>query len=254
MFNNHWRRLTLTSYTAWAFYALALITLAPDAIYLFTGMDTNPAMWTTLQLWVIALGIIGRLIIQTDRGAFKRRLVLAALVLGTLFAASQGMAQTTERTTMRVLVPLVIKWEGEHRCRDDSNLHCAYLDIVGVPTACFGETKGVAIGDRFTDAECRRKLQDRLSHDFRPGLHRYFSGETKAKRLTASRDAAYVSLAYNVGIRGAGRSTATRRLNAGDVAGGCQALTWWNKAGGRVVRGLVRRRADEYRLCMRGFG
>ncbi len=254
MFDNNWRHIMLTSYTFWALFALSLVSLAPDVIYWTTGRDTDPAMWTTLQLWVIALGFIGRLIIQTSQGAFKRRLVLAALVLGTLFAASQGMAQTTERSTMSVLVPLVVKWEGEHRCRDGSNLHCAYLDIVGVPTVCFGETKGVAIGDRFTDAECRRKLQRRLSHDFRPGLHRYFSTETKAHRLTASRDAAYVSLAYNVGIRGAGRSTATRRLNAGDVAGGCQALTWWNKAGGRVVRGLARRRADEYRLCMQGLG
>ncbi|WP_254054886.1 glycoside hydrolase family protein [Pseudophaeobacter sp. EL27] len=73
-----------------------------------------------------------------------------------------------------------------------------------------------------------------------------------ASRLPSERDAAYVSLAYNVGIRGIGRSTATRGLNAGGVAGGCQALTWWNKAGGRVVCVLVRRRTDEYRLCMLG--
>jgi len=254
MFDNHWRRLTLISYTAWAFYALALISLAPDAIYWLTGMDTNPAMWTTLQLWVIALGIIGRLIIQTSSGAFKRRLVLAALVLGTLFVASQSMAQTTERATMRVLVPHVIKWEGEHRCRDGSNLHCAYLDIVGVPTACFGETQGINLGDRFTDRQCNQMLERRLADDYRAGLHRYFTAETKSQRLPPARDAAYVSLAYNVGIRGAGRSTATRRLNAGDVAGGCEGLTWWNKAGGRVVRGLARRRADEYRLCMQGLG
>jgi GH24 family phage-related lysozyme (muramidase) len=58
----------------------------------------------------------------------------------------------------------------------------------------------------------------------------------------------------NVGIAGAGKSTATRRLNAGDIAGGCQALTWWNKAGGRVVRGLVNRRAEEFALCMDGLG
>ncbi|MEP4038258.1 glycoside hydrolase family protein [Pseudophaeobacter sp.] len=111
---------------------------------------------------------------------------------------------------------------------------------------------GGRIGDRAADKVCRQKLEHRPTEDFREGLHRYFTDQTKGSRLSPERDAAYVSLAYNVGIRGAGRSTATRRLNAGDIASGCQALTWWNKAGGRVVRGLVRRRTDEYRLCMLG--
>lgn len=119
---------------------------------------------------------------------------------------------------------------------------------------CYGETKAARVRQRATDAECRAKLVERLKGDFRAGLHDYFTEATRAMRLTPERDAAYVSLAYNVGIRGAGRSTATRRLNAGDIAGGCKALTWWNKAGGRVVRGLVNRRAHEYRLCMKGVG
>lgn len=254
MFDKNWKFLTLGSYTAWAFYALALITLAPDLIYLLAGVDTNPAIWSALQLWVIILGILGRLVMQPREGAIKRRLIVALVVLGSLIAAGQAMAQTTERATMRVLVPLVIKWEGEHRCADAPHLHCAYRDIVGVPTLCYGETLRVRLGDRATDKECRQKLEQRLTDDFRAGLHVYFTDQTKARRLSPERDAAYVSLAYNVGIRGAGRSTATRRLNAGDIAGGCEALTWWNKAGGRVVRGLVHRRTVERQLCMTGAG
>ena len=49
-----------------------------------------------------------------------------------------------------------------------------------------------------------------------------------------------------------GDSTATRRLNAGNIIGGCTALTWWNKAGQRVVRGLALRRGEERDLCMMG--
>lgn len=252
MLDKNWKSISLVSYTAWAFYALAVITAAPDLIFLLSGVDTNPAMWSALQIWIILLGILGRLVLQPREGAIKRRLILGLVVVGTLIAAGQTMAQTTERATMRILVPFAIKWEGEHRCADAPRLHCAYRDIVGVATLCYGETLGVRIGDRATDAQCRQKLERRLSKDFREGLHRYFTDQTKASRLPPERDAAYVSLAYNVGIRGAGRSTATRRLNAGDLAGGCTALTWWNKAGGRVVRGLVRRRADEYRLCMNG--
>lgn len=253
MFDHGWKSIALRSYTAWAFYALAAITLAPDLIYLLFGRDTNPAIWSALQIWIVLLGILGRLILQPREGAIKRRLILGLVIVGTLIAAGQAMAQTAERDTMRVLVPFVVKWEGEHRCADAPRMHCAYRDIVGVPTLCFGETLGVRIGDRASDKVCRQKLEHRLADDFREGLHRYFTDQTKASRLPPERDAAYVSLAYNVGIRGAGRSTATRRLNAGDIAGGCQALTWWNKAGGRVVRGLVRRRADEYRLCMAGL-
>ena len=53
-----------------------------------------------------------------------------------------------------------------------------------------------------------------------------------------------------VGVRAAGRSTATRRLNAGDVTGACKAITWWNKAGGRVIRGLVNRRTEDQTMCL----
>nr|WP_231119180.1 glycoside hydrolase family protein [Rhodovulum sp. MB263] len=52
-------------------------------------------------------------------------------------------------------------------------------------------------------------------------------------------------------MAGAGRSTATRRLSEGDVPGACEALTWWNKAGGRVVAGLRNRRTEEYGYRMR---
>ncbi len=253
-----WKFITLRSYTMWAFYALAAVTLAPDLIYLATGIDTNPAVWAALQIWIVVLGILGRLILQPRPGPdghplWRRRVGIGLVVLGTLLLAAQAMAQTSEKATMTVLVPLVMKWEGEHRCADAPKLHCAYRDIVGVPTLCYGETKGVRLSDRATDNQCRRKLVRRLTDDFRQGLHQYFSTETKVSRLTPGRDAAYVSLAYNVGIRGAGRSTATRRLNARNIRGGCEALGWWNKAGGRVVRGLVRRRADETALCLKGL-
>ncbi|MEP5730844.1 MAG: lysozyme [Sulfitobacter sp.] len=253
MFDLNWRAIALRSYTAWAFYVLALITVAPDIIYLAVGVDTNPAVWSSLQIWVILLGLAGRLVLQPRENAGRRAVIVIAIILGTVLFGAQAMAQTTERQTMQVLTPLVIKWEGAHRCPDAPAMHCAYLDIVQVPTLCFGETKGVRIGDRATDAECRQMLQNRLSRDFRAGLHRYFTAQTKATRLTPQRDSAYVSLAYNVGVRGAGRSTATRRLNAGDLRGGCAAIGWWNRAGGRVVRGLVNRRADEVGLCLKGL-
>ncbi|MBB5515749.1 GH24 family phage-related lysozyme (muramidase) [Rubricella aquisinus] len=253
MLERNWRFIALRSYTAWAFYTLALVTLAPDLIFIAFGIDTNPAFWSGLSLWIIGLGILGRLVLQPNDGVLRRRMILLAIILATVFVGSKVAAQPSERDTLRVLIPLIMKWEGEHRCADDPALHCAYLDLVGVPTICFGETQGVRLGDRATDAACRDMLEHRLAADFRAGLHGYFNATTRAHRLTPYRDAAYVSLAYNVGIRGAGRSTATRRLNAGNIEGGCRAIGWWNKAGGRIVRGLVNRRTEEVALCLRGL-
>ena len=252
MIEQNWREIIARSYSAWAFYALAVITLMPDLIYMIAEIDTNPVVWSVLQIWVIILGIFGRLALQPRGSSGRRALIVGAVLVGSLIFAVQAMAQTTERQTMRVLEPLVIHWEGEHRCKDAPQMHCAYLDIVNVPTICFGETKGVRVGQRATHADCLARLRKRLAGDFRNGLHRHFTATTKLSRLTPHRDAAYVSLAYNVGIKGAGRSTATRRLNRGDIKGGCAALSWWNKAGGRVVRGLVNRRAEEVALCLRG--
>jgi GH24 family phage-related lysozyme (muramidase) len=42
-------------------------------------------------------------------------------------------------------------------------------------------------------------------------------------------------------------------LNEQRIAAACEALTWWNKAGGRVYRGLVDRRAEERDLCLEGL-
>ena len=161
-------------------------------------------------------------------------------------APTAPIANTSEAATMRVLVPLVAKWEGKE--------NTAYYDTIASPavwTVCYGETRGVKRGDTYTDAQCAAMLQRGLV-TYRDGLHEYFTRETKGSRLTPERDAAYVSLAYNAGIRGIGRSTATRRLNDGDIVGGCKALQWWNKAGKRIIRGLINRRADEHALCMVG--
>ncbi|PTW51921.1 phage lysozyme [Rhodovulum kholense] len=85
------------------------------------------------------------------------------------------------------------------------------------------------------DAECEALLRPEV-RDYRARLLTFFSAETRARRLSPLWDAVFTSLAINVGVAGAGRSTATRRLNAGDVPGACEGLTWWNKAGEEVVK------------------
>ena len=71
--------------------------------------------------------------------------------------------------------------------------------------------------------------------------------------LTQSMFDALVSWTFNVG---AGRiapngSTLARKLNAGDYEGAADELLKWNRAGGRVLSGLTRRREAERQMFLR---
>lgn len=59
---------------------------------------------------------------------------------------------------------------------------------------------------------------------------------------------AFVSLAYNIGPGAFRRSSTLRHFNAGNKARAAQNMLLWNKAGGRVLNGLVRRRKAEKAL------
>jgi lysozyme len=56
---------------------------------------------------------------------------------------------------------------------------------------------------------------------------------------------ALVSFAYNVGIGNLKSSTPLRKLNAGDFDGAALKFHRWNRSTGKVLPGLVRRRAAE---------
>lgn len=138
-------------------------------------------------------------------------------------------------------IALVGVWEGLRLT--------AYPDIVGKPTVCYGETRGVHLGDRHTKSECGAMLL--------ASLKRHEAGMRKClkapDRIPDKSYVAFVSLTYNIGVGAFCRSTAARRLNAGDIRGACEAAAWFNKAGGRKVKGLVNRRAAERELCLEGL-
>lgn len=279
----NWRATAFKTYSMWSLYLGLIALIGADVLFAVFGVEADPYPLGKAALVFFLVGIIGRLIQQDRQGLIARRLLflsafgfgLAMLLQSLAGAVIEGRqlpypapaaAQEARAVIipamgaqlpieapragvvpdaefLAIAVPFVARWEGIELQ--------AYRDIVGVWTVCYGETKGVRPGDRYTRAECEEMLARELIA-YRAGLHRYFTDQTKLLRLPKERDLAYVSLAYNAGIGGAGKSTAVRRLNAADIAGGCDALTWWNKAGGRVVRGLVRRRSDEYALCMIG--
>lgn len=126
-----------------------------------------------------------------------------------------------------------------------------YRDVVGIPTVCFGETRGVKMGDSYTMDECKAMLGDGLV-DFEAGIRKCL------KAPDAIPDETYVaalSLSYNIGQGSFCGSTVRKKLDAGDIRGACNAFLSWNKAGRplRVIKGLVNRRAEERALCLKGL-
>lgn len=132
-------------------------------------------------------------------------------------------------------VSLVKKWEG---CRLE-----AYPDpgSGGDPwTIGYGATgPGIKKGVRWTQAQA----DDRLALD----VDRFLKGVRSVLKRPAT-DAqlgAMTSLAYNVGVSAFRNSTLLRKFNAGDIAGAAAEFERWNRAGGRVMKGLTNRRRDE---------
>lgn len=68
--------------------------------------------------------------------------------------------------------------------------------------------------------------------------------------VTDNQFSALVSLAYNIGLGNLRNSTVIKRLNAGDTQGAAEAILWWNKASGKVLRGLQARREAEKLLFL----
>jgi len=122
----------------------------------------------------------------------------------------------------------------------------AYQDVVGVWTIGFGDTENVYPGLVITQQEAEDRLRNRLNRDFIPGVMKALGGAP----VTQSQFDALVSLAYNIGVGGLARSTVIREHVAGNYQAAADAFRMWNKAGGQVLSGLVRRRDAERALYL----
>ena len=122
-----------------------------------------------------------------------------------------------------------------------------YRDIGGVLTYCDGATESAQAGRIYTPAECDAQL-DR-------DLERHAAGIARCvpmNRLTDGQKVAFVDVAFNIGVSAFCGSSMARKANAGDMVGACDALLLWNRAGGREVAGLTKRRQRERELCLKG--
>ncbi|NYH13415.1 lysozyme [Paraburkholderia bryophila] len=145
-----------------------------------------------------------------------------------------------------------------------------YLDPIGIPTKCMGDTHNVVLDKPYSDAECRESLETQLVAHAEPVLKCTPGLKGRTYQLAAA-----VSWAYNIGANAYCSSTTARRFNAGDYRGACKAMNesdsgkpQWVFANCRFVvnpktgqrervcdtlPGLVTRRAQERALCERGL-
>jgi len=136
------------------------------------------------------------------------------------------------------LVASVSMWEGTE--------YKPYYDVVGVLTVCNGYTgPDIIPGKTYGKAECDSLLNKELTE--------HGMGVLRCTQVPLNQNQydAFTSFTYNVGVGAYCKSTLLKKLNAGDYTAACNELLRWNKAGGKVYKGLTRRREAERSLCLK---
>ena len=115
----------------------------------------------------------------------------------------------------------------------------AYQCSAGVWTIGYGHTKGVAPGDSVSQEEAEQMLVDEL-HEYESYVNEYVT-----VALSQNQFDALVSWVYNLGPANLKASTMLKVLNSGEYEDVPAQIKRWNKAGGKVLEGLIRRREAE---------
>ena len=130
----------------------------------------------------------------------------------------------------------------------EGSVPTAYLDAVGVPTVCVGHTATVTradIGKDFSPLCDQLLAQD--SQDAQDAVQALVT-----EPVTQGQYDALVSFTFNVGRGNLASSTLLRKLNAGDCLGAAAEFPRWNRAKGRVLSGLTKRRLAEQAMFAAG--
>lgn len=100
----------------------------------------------------------------------------------------------------------------------------------------------------------RTFLKEEVDELLRSDLHRFESGVTRLcpVRLTQGQFNALVSFSFNVGLGALQRSTLRQKVNRQEWERCTECFLKYNKVGGVVFRGLVRRRRDEVAMFLMG--
>jgi len=126
-----------------------------------------------------------------------------------------------------------------------------YDDGVGVLTIGYGTTARAGLGINPTPGMTISEKD--AEHYLMLGLEK-FAQQIKPKitePINENEWAAFLSLAYNIGPTAFARSSALRHFNNGDKLLAAKAILLWNNGGGKVMKGLQRRREAERKLFLK---
>ncbi|TAD76276.1 MAG: lysozyme [Sphingomonadales bacterium] len=176
----------------------------------------------------------------------------ALLALMRRLAALPSAPSSNTRQIGPAGIALVKRFEGCARLRTDGLIE-AYPDPgTGAEpwTIGWGATGRdyfsggmIGPGTRWTQAQCDTRLAADLARYAAEVAAALCSAPTTQNQFDAM-----VSFHYNTGA--IARATLTQKHIAGDNAGAAREFARWNRAGGRVMKGLVRRRAAEAELYL----
>ena len=116
---------------------------------------------------------------------------------------------------------------------------------IGIGTTVYPNGTKVKKGDKCTQEQALEYLQ----HDLK-SFEKTVNDSVKVP-LSQNQFDALVSLSYNIGSGAFKSSTLLKKLNAKDYAGAADQFLVWNKGGGKVLKGLVRRRNAERALFLK---
>ena len=133
-------------------------------------------------------------------------------------------------------IDLIKKFEG---CRLE-----AYKCPAGIWTIGYGHTKGVQNGQKITQAQAEEFLIEDLK------VYEKAVESCVKVPLSQNQFDALVSFCYNCGGEALRTSTLLRLLNEGKYSEAGEQFLRWNKAGGKVLVGLTRRREEERELFL----
>ena len=125
-----------------------------------------------------------------------------------------------------------------------------YKDAVGIPTIGYGNTyyedgRKVSLSDPAITEERATELLKMVVKRYEDAINRYVQVP-----ITQNQFDALVSFAYNVGNENVRKSTLMKLLNRKQYTEAADQLLCWNKAGGKTLKGLTRRRQAERTLFL----
>ena len=147
-----------------------------------------------------------------------------------------------KKTINKIGLKLIAQFEG---CYLQAYLCPANVWTIGIGTTIYPNSVKVKKGDKCT----LEQAHEYLAHDMIE-FEKTVNDSVKVP-LSQNQFDALVSLTYNIGSGAFKNSTLLKKLNAKDYSGAADQFLVWNKGGGKVLKGLVRRREAERALFLK---